>query len=92
VQIRELADSKEILENWTGKQIQYLSYPGGDFTEDQLELAKECGYRLAFTTQTSYIDLNTIDRYSIPRRCVNEDAGFFEALSKIYGIWYKIKK
>lgn len=92
VQLCELADSKEILEKWTGKQIQYLSYPSGDFTVEQQKLANESGYRLAFTTQTSYIDLNTIDRYAIPRRCVNEDAGFFEALSKIYGIWYKIKK
>jgi peptidoglycan/xylan/chitin deacetylase (PgdA/CDA1 family) len=91
-QLRELVDSKEILENWTGKQIHYLSYPSGDFTDEQKEIAIECGYKLAFTTKTSHIDLNNIDRYSIPRRCVNEDAGIFEALSKIYGIWYKIKK
>lgn len=92
VQIRELVDSKEILERWTSKRIQYLSYPSGDFTEEQKKNAEECGYKLAFTTQTSNIDLNKIDKYSIPRRCINEDAGFFEALSKIYGIWYKIKK
>lgn len=92
VQIQELSDSKEILEKWIDYRIQYFSYPFGDFKEEQQELAKECGYKLAFTTQTSFIDLNTIDRFAIPRRCVNEDAGFFEALSKIYGIWYKIKK
>lgn len=92
VQIQELTDSKEILQNWTGKQIQYISYPSGDFKQEQQELAMECGYKLAFTTQTTSIDLNTIDRHAIPRRCINTEAGFFEALSKIYGIWYKIKK
>jgi hypothetical protein len=56
------------------------------------KLAKECGYKFCFTAETSNLDLTRIDRNSITRRCVNNDAGFFEALSKIYGIWYKIKK
>jgi peptidoglycan/xylan/chitin deacetylase (PgdA/CDA1 family) len=92
VQKDELIDSKDILEEWTGKTVEYFSYPGGDYSEEQKELAKECGYKLCLTTETSYIDLNRIDKYSVPRRCVNDDAGFFEAVSKIYGIWYKIKK
>ena len=92
IQKRELIESKKKLEQWTGKKVEYFSYPSGDYSEEQKKLAKECGYKLCFTTETSYLELNRIDKYAIPRRCVNDDAGFYEAISKIYGIWYKIKK
>lgn len=92
IQKRELIESKKNLEQWTGEKVEYFSYPSGDYSEEQKELAKESGYKLCFTTDTTYIDLNGIDKYSIPRRCVNDDAGFFEAISKVCGIWYKIKK
>lgn len=92
VQKNELLDSKNTLEMWTGQKIIYFSYPFGDYTEGLKKLAKECGNRLCFTSEISDLDLKRIDRYSIPRRCVDDNAGFFEALSKIYGIWYKIKK
>jgi poly-beta-1,6-N-acetyl-D-glucosamine N-deacetylase len=86
----ELLDSKKNLESLTGQSIHCFSYPSGDYTFEIKKLAKECGYRICFTIETSNIDLNRIDKFSIPRRCINDDAGFFEALSKIYGIWYKI--
>jgi peptidoglycan/xylan/chitin deacetylase (PgdA/CDA1 family) len=92
VKKNELLDSKNTLEMWTGQRIIYFSYPFGDYTEELNKLAKECGYKLCFTCETSNLYSNRIDRYSIPRRCVNDNAGFFEALSKIHGIWYKIKE
>ncbi len=91
-QQQELSISKKTLEMWLEKEIEYFSYPSGDYTEEQKNLVKECKYKMAFTTDTSHIDLKKLDRYFIPRRCVNDDAGIFEALSKIYGIWYLIKK
>jgi len=92
IQKSELLDSKNTLEFLTGQRIVYFSYPGGDYNEELKKLSKECGYKLCFTTDISEIDLKRIDKYSIPRRCVNDDAGFFEALSKIHGIWYNIVK
>lgn len=92
VQKTELVDSKNTLEIWTGQKIIYFSYPSGDYTEELKKLAKECGYELCLSTETNHIGLNRIDKFSIPRRCVNDEAGFYEALSKIFGIWYKIKK
>jgi peptidoglycan/xylan/chitin deacetylase (PgdA/CDA1 family) len=91
-QKKELINSKIILERWTNQKINYFSYPSGDYSDQLKILAKECGYELCFSTETSHIELNKIDKFSIPRRCVNDNAGFYEALSKIYGIWYKIKK
>ena len=92
VQKIELLNSKNILEGWIGKTINYFSYPSGDYSDQLKILAKECGYELCFSTETYPIELNEIDRFSIPRRCVNDNAGYYEALSKIFGIWYKIKK
>jgi len=92
VQKKELLDSKNTLEIWTGQRIVYFSYPMGDYTEELKRLAEECGYELCFSTETYPVELNKIDRFSIPRRCVNDEAGLYEALSKIFGIWYKFKK
>ncbi len=91
VQQMELLNSKLILETWTGQKIIYFSYPMGDYTDDLKVLTKECGYKLCFSTETDHIELSKLDGFLIPRRCVNDDAGYFEALSKIFGIWYKIK-
>lgn len=90
-QKKELVDSKIILEKLTSREIKYFSYPMGDFTNELKILAKECGYSLCFSCETFPVELNKLDRFSIPRRCVNDDATYFEALSKIYGIWDGIK-
>lgn len=87
----ELMDSKIILEKLTNKEINYFSYPMGDYTEKLKILAKESGYKLCFSCETIPVELNKIDVFSIPRRCVNDDAGYYEALSKVYGIWDNIK-
>lgn len=92
VQKSELINSKIILETWVGKQIDVFSYPSGDYTEEQETLSEECGYSLCFSTETTNIDLNQVNQYSIPRRCINDDAGYFEALSRIYGFWSLIKR
>jgi poly-beta-1,6-N-acetyl-D-glucosamine N-deacetylase len=92
IQERELLDSKKMLETWTGKVISYFSYPGGDYTEIQKKMAEQYGYKMCFTTETSHIEINNIDKYTIPRRCINDDAGFLEALAKLYGVWYWLKK
>ena len=87
VQRKELTESKKILEYWTRKEVDYFSYPSGDFGEEQRRIVRECGYRLAFSTETKPIDIEKVDRFSIPKRCVNDDAGYFETLAKISGAW-----
>ncbi len=91
-QKNELMNSKIHLEKITNQNICYFSYPFGYYSEELKLLAKDCGYMLCFSTDTHHIELNNIDKLSIPRRCVNDDAGYYEALSKIFGIWYKIRK
>jgi peptidoglycan/xylan/chitin deacetylase (PgdA/CDA1 family) len=89
-QKKELSDSKKILEIWTERKVNYFAYPSGDYSDNLKSIAKECGYELCFTIDTPYIDIEKVDKLSIPRMCVNDDAGNYEALSKMYGIWYKV--
>lgn len=46
----ELALSKQLLEEHTGNPIIVLAYPGGSFSGQVIELAKEEGYQAAVTT------------------------------------------
>lgn len=88
----ELSESKKILEKWTGHNINYFAYPSGDYSDKLRVITQECGYNLCFTIDTSFINLEKVDKLLIPRMCVNDDAGLFEALSKMYGLWYKLLK
>lgn len=55
-QLSELKNSKEILENITGKTILSLAYPFGDYNDDTIKAAKEAGYKMAFTTNLGLSD------------------------------------
>ena len=48
--VKELTESKEILEDILGEPILSLGYPQGEFNQTICLLAKEAGYRLARTT------------------------------------------
>jgi len=86
----ELSESKRILGQWLNKEVEYFSYPNGDFDEKTIEIARECGYRLCFTIKPGKIDVNNINPYLIPRNAMYENAGIFENTSKILGIWQRI--
>jgi peptidoglycan/xylan/chitin deacetylase (PgdA/CDA1 family) len=45
----QLVKSKEALEWRLGKKVEYLAYPGGEYDQRVIQLAKEAGYRAAFT-------------------------------------------
>jgi len=45
----QLIKSKEVLEWRLGKKVDYLAYPGGEYNQRVIQLAKDAGYRAAFT-------------------------------------------
>lgn len=49
-QLTELEESKKALEYITGKKIDSIAYPFGDFNEETIRAAKNAGYTLGFTT------------------------------------------
>lgn len=47
---REIYDSKKELEEITGREVRYFSYPLGGFNEKVIQMVKEAGYALAAAT------------------------------------------
>lgn len=47
-QEREIIGSRSILSEITGKPVRYFAYPGGEYSEDTVELVKTAGYEAAF--------------------------------------------
>lgn len=68
-QLLELTESKKTLEAITGKEIDSIAYPFGDFNSDSVKAAKEAGYTLGFTTKRGLSDRSdnplTLDRIYI---------------------------
>lgn len=68
-QLNELVQSKKTLEEITGKEINSIAYPFGDFNDNSVNAAKEAGYTLGFTTKLGLSDRNdnplTLDRIYI---------------------------
>lgn len=56
---REFIESKRLLEEGLGHPIKYLSYPFGSFNSKVERIAKECGYRAAFSTIPGKIHCST---------------------------------
>lgn len=69
-QLRELAESRTILERELGREIVALAYPFGDsgtFDEATKRAARMAGYRLAFSAQHSANRPGRIDPFAIGR-------------------------
>lgn len=68
-QLEELVESKKALEEITGKEINSIAYPFGDFNDDSVKAAKDAGYVLGFTTKLGLSDRSdnplTLDRIYI---------------------------
>lgn len=48
------------------KEMTYLAYPFGQYNMDTVEILKETGFTMAYTTKMGYVTLDT-NRYLIPR-------------------------
>jgi peptidoglycan/xylan/chitin deacetylase (PgdA/CDA1 family) len=55
-QLIELIESKKNLESITGKKVDSVAYPFGNFNNDSIKAAKEAGYTLGFTTKRGLSD------------------------------------
>lgn len=51
---RDLTRSREVLQGWLGKPVHSLAWPYGHYDESCLELARQAGFRLIFSTDYGY--------------------------------------
>lgn len=65
----ELKKSKQIIEEWVGKEIYTISYPHGSYNDEVINIAKKVGYRSGFTSENKLNHFSTslykLGRYAI---------------------------
>jgi len=89
----EIVESKKILENWTGKPINFFAYPNGNYTEREINALKSAGFEMAFTTKPEYVTLNSFKTpFEIPRFDVLENVSFAENIIRMTGVWFAKKE
>lgn len=49
-QLKELSENKSFLKESTGKEINYVAFPYGNFNHDSLQAVRQLGFHAAFTT------------------------------------------
>jgi peptidoglycan/xylan/chitin deacetylase (PgdA/CDA1 family) len=79
----ELAKSKKILEKETGKKVEFIAYPYGDYDDDVAKMAEKAGYTAALTC-----DFGRVRKGSDPlkmKRFVIDDKMDFAAFRKYMG-------
>lgn len=54
-QKQEMLESKQILEQCLGKPVQHFAYPYGDYNQQLVQLAEECGYQTAVLCNGNYV-------------------------------------
>lgn len=80
---RELAESRRILEKESGKKVQFLAYPYGDYDDQVAKAASKAGYSAALTC-----DFGRVRKGSDPlkmKRFVIDDKMDFAAFRKYLG-------
>jgi peptidoglycan/xylan/chitin deacetylase (PgdA/CDA1 family) len=80
---REIAESKEFVEGLTACRCEGFCYPYGAFDDQIKQLVKSRGFTYAVTTQDRLF--GDVDRFSLPRTVLAEDAGEMEFAVRLSG-------
>ena len=86
----EIAVSKQQLEYNYGLEICALSYPNGDYSLRDIEMAKKAGYQCGVTVDSGYNDTQT-DLFRLKRFSVNDAKSITELMVKASGVYALIK-
>jgi peptidoglycan/xylan/chitin deacetylase (PgdA/CDA1 family) len=90
---RELIESREAIEFYTGTPCRYLAYPNGSFNKNVISLAKTCKYSAAVTTisglNQSKEEMLTLRRFAFPQ--IDEPAGILAAVAGLSSQWKKLR-
>ena len=86
----ECGESKEILENQYGLNIRSISYPNGDYSARDIQIAKDVGYECGVTVDFGYNSCDT-DLFKLARFSTNDTSDINELLVKASGLWSFLK-
>lgn len=92
-QIKEIVESKEVLEEIIKKEIEIFSYPFGSrdhYSDKTVEIVKDAGYKMAFSVSNTTVGIER-NCYEIPR-CTVGNCGEREFISFINNIYQRETK
>ena len=69
-QASEIADSKSVLEDVLGEEVEFFCYPAGDYNEEVVKLAREAGYQAGLTCDRGAATSNE-DPLTLPRKAIS---------------------
>ena len=81
--MRELQDSRRIIEQRLNKPSPYLCWPKGSYNSGAIEAAKRAGYKALFTTGKGIVKKDS-DAFSIKRIVVKDNINWFKSRVRIY--------
>ena len=88
--IKQIYESKLFLEKYFKFDINYFSYPFGQYDEKSINIVKKY-YKFAVTTKRSRYKKNKFDFCQLPRVAINKNDGMFKFYLKIKTIYEDIK-
>ncbi len=92
ISFNEINESKRWIEAIINKPVYFFAYPNGNYSNREIENLIESGYKLAFTTQPEYLNMESRNSpYTIPRFDVLENVSYLENLCRATGIWFNRK-
>jgi peptidoglycan/xylan/chitin deacetylase (PgdA/CDA1 family) len=83
---KEIFQSKAILEKDFGLNINTISYPNGDYSERDIQLAKEAGYRCGITVDFGFNTIHS-DIFRLKRISISDMPDINEVCVKASGVW-----
>lgn len=86
----EITHSKKILETDFDLNINAIAYPNGDYSDRDIEITKNAGYKCGITVDYGFNSINS-DPLKLKRISVNDTADFNELSVKASGVWAFIK-
>lgn len=63
---KSIKASKQLLETWIGRPVQYFAYPNGNYNDNVINILKESGFECALTTVAKPWDNHELP-FTIPR-------------------------
>jgi peptidoglycan/xylan/chitin deacetylase (PgdA/CDA1 family) len=82
---KEIVDCKFEIERILGRKVETFSYPNGDYDNDCIEILKECGLKIARTTDAGWND-QTSDPLKLKVTGVSDDGSESKLISELTGI------
>lgn len=89
--IREIRESKIIIEERTGRKIEIFAFPNGNYNDEILQQSKLAGYKHVLTVDEKLLDLRNINDFTLPRLLIPYN-NYYENLLKVENFQNIVKK